>query len=100
MVTVDGIEKVADPVLVEGVSRRGLRSRQPRAGRKPTHGAAIMRRTLRALTTRRLDGRSAIAVAVRRWKADVTADLGGNVSRAQQTILGGRSRPRQRQRAA
>ena len=46
-----------------------------------------MRRTLRALTTRRLDGRSAIAVAVRQWKSEVRADLGGDLSRAQETIL-------------
>jgi hypothetical protein len=44
-----------------------------------------MRRTLTVLTTRRLDGRS--AVAVRRWKEDVTRDLGGELTRAQETIL-------------
>src|SRR5438309_1803622 len=37
-----------------------------------------MRRTLRALTTKRLDGRSALAVAVRNWKADVRADRGAH----------------------
>jgi hypothetical protein len=62
------------------------RSRCPR-GRPPVHGLKTLRRAVRQLTTRRLDGRSAIAVAVRRWKADVTADLGGNLSRAQETIL-------------
>ena len=46
-----------------------------------------MRRTLRALTTKHLDGRSGIAVAVRRWKEDVRHDLGGDLSRAQETIL-------------
>ena len=46
-----------------------------------------MRRSLGQLTTRRLDGRSAIAVAVRRWKDDVRRDLGGDLSRAQETIL-------------
>src|SRR5207245_5035536 len=46
-----------------------------------------LRRTLRALTTRRLDGRSALAVAVRNWKADIRRDLGGDLSRAQETIL-------------
>lgn len=56
-------------------------------GWKPTHGARIMRRTLRALTTKRLDGRSALAVAVRNWKADVRADLGGDLTRARETIL-------------
>jgi hypothetical protein len=83
----DDAEKPASPPPVEGVSRRGPDGRQPGAGRKPTHGAAIMRRTLRALTTRRLDGRSALAVAVRRWKEDVSRDLGGDLTRAQETIL-------------
>jgi hypothetical protein len=46
-----------------------------------------MRRTLGQLTTRRLDGRSAVAVAVRTWKADVRRDLGGDLTRAQDTIL-------------
>ena len=46
-----------------------------------------MRRTLAQLTTKRLDGRSAIAVAVRRWNEDVRRDLGGDLTRAQETIL-------------
>src|SRR5438094_2871389 len=50
----DGPEKVAAPLSLDAVSRRGPGGRQPDAGRKPTHGAAIMRRTLRVLTTRRL----------------------------------------------
>src|SRR5438876_1277772 len=54
---------------------------------RTTHGLYQMRRALTKLTTRRLDGRSAVAVAARRWKADVTADLGGSLSRAQETIL-------------
>jgi hypothetical protein len=41
------------------------------------------------LTTRRLDGRSAVAVAVRAWKADIRRDLGGDLTRAQETILEG-----------
>lgn len=48
-----------------------------------------MRKTLRTLTTKRLDGRSAVAVAVRNFKAQVTADLGGDLSRAQTVILEG-----------
>src|SRR5437870_4822681 len=83
----DGTEKPAIPVANPGVSRRGPGGRQPGAGRKPTHGAAIMRRTLRALTTRRLDGRSALAVAVRHFKDDIRRDLGGDLSRAQEVIL-------------
>jgi hypothetical protein len=46
-----------------------------------------MRKSLRSLTTRRLDGRSAVAVAVRTWKADIRRDLGGDLTRAQETIL-------------
>ena len=46
-----------------------------------------MRKALTTLTTRRLDGRSAVAVAVKRWKEDVRGDLGGGLSRAQETLL-------------
>jgi hypothetical protein len=46
-----------------------------------------MRRVLARLTTQRLDGRSALAVAVRKFKADVAADLGGDLTRAQQVVL-------------
>jgi hypothetical protein len=56
-------------------------------GRPPKHSHRRLRQTLTLLTTRRLDGRSAVAVAVRQFKADVTADLGGDLSRAQATIL-------------
>ena len=61
---------------------RGRRS-QPRA----RSGLKTMGRELARLTTQRLDGRSAIAVAVRRWKEDLRRDLGGDLSRAQETIL-------------
>jgi hypothetical protein len=66
---------------------RGIARRSGRIGRPSTHGLKAMRRTLGQLTTRRLDGRSAVAVAVRAWKADVRADLGGDLSRAQETVL-------------
>jgi hypothetical protein len=46
-----------------------------------------MRTTLRALTTRRLDGRTQVAQAVRRLKLEVTSDLGDDLSRAQEIIL-------------
>ena len=85
--TADDSEKHATPPLMDAVSWRGPGARRPGAGGKPTHGARIMRRTLRALTTRRLDGRSALAVAVRNWKEDVRRDLGGDLTRAQVTIL-------------
>ena len=80
-------EKHGVPVPIEAPSHRGPGGRQPGAGRKPTHGAAIMRKTLRTLTTNRLDGRTALAVAVKAWKADVRCDLGDDLSRAQETIL-------------
>ena len=51
-------ESDATPASVEAGSPRRPGGRQPGAGRKPTHGAAIMRKTLRVLTTKRLDGRS------------------------------------------
>ena len=46
-----------------------------------------MRRVLATLTTKRVDGRSAIAVAVRTFKSQVRTDLGGDLSRAQETIF-------------
>ncbi len=52
-----------------------------------THRLHALRRALRTLTTPRLDGRSALAVAVRRWKAAVRADLGGELTAAQETLL-------------
>jgi hypothetical protein len=74
--------------------RAGLPSDAPRltrrsrpTGRPPIHGLKTLRRAVTRLTTRRLDGRSAVAVAVRRWKEDVTRDLGGDLTRAQETIL-------------
>src|SRR5438034_8112767 len=63
-----------------------------RRGRPTQHGLTAMRRALSVLTTKRLDGRSAVAVAVRRWKEDVQRDLGGDLSRAQETILEAASR--------
>jgi hypothetical protein len=65
----------------------GAPRRSGRTGRPPVHGLTTLRRALTQLTTRRLDGRSAIAVAVRRWKEDVRRDLGGDLTRAQETIL-------------
>ena len=52
------------------------RRSSPRSGRPPVHGLKTLRRAVTQLTTRRLDGRSAVAVAVRRWKEDVRSDLG------------------------
>ena len=63
------------------------RPRSARGGRPPVHGLKTMRKALGVLTTERLDGRSKVAVAVRQWKADVRADLGDDLTRAQETLL-------------
>jgi len=70
-------------------TKAGLPPAAPRVhrGRPRVHGLKTLRRAVTQLTTRRLDGRSAVAVAVRRWKEDVRADLGGDLTRAQETIL-------------
>src|SRR5688572_5029731 len=58
-----------------------------RRGRPPVHGLKTLRRAVTKLTTRRLDGRSTVAVAARTWKADIRRDLGGDLTRAQETLL-------------
>src|SRR2546430_9150071 len=72
-------------ISADAVGDAGRSGTPRRRGR--THGLYAMRRALSQLTTQRLDGRSAVAVAVRRWKEDVRADLGGDLTRAQETIL-------------
>lgn len=78
-----GTEKPGNQAATRAASTPDRR----RSGRPRTHGAAAMRRTLRSLTTRRLDGRSALARAVREWKATIRDDLGGDLTKAQETIL-------------
>jgi hypothetical protein len=56
-------------------------------GRPRQHSHRRLRQTLTLLTTRRLDGRSALAVAVRQFKSDIRRDLGSDLSRAQEVIL-------------
>src|SRR5262249_30168959 len=75
-----GNQMVTGQSRVEGVPRGGR-------GRPRLHRMRALRRTMRELTTRRLDGRSAVAVALRRWKEDVRRDLGGDLTRAQETLL-------------
>jgi hypothetical protein len=50
------------------------------------HGFTKLRKAVTELGTAKLDGRSRVAVAARRFKADLLADLGSNPSRAQETI--------------
>ena len=71
----------------EGMPSASRSTPAKRRGRPTTHGLTAMRKALTTLTTRRLDGRSAVAVAVKRWKEDVRGDLGGGLSRAQETLL-------------
>jgi hypothetical protein len=56
-------------------------------GRPRAHGYRRLRDSVRELTTRRLDGRSAVAVAIRSLKADIRRDLGDDLSRAQELVL-------------
>ena len=65
-----------------------LRSRRAkrRGGRPATHGLQSLQSTLRALGTRALDGRGPVSKQLRAWRADLVADLGGDLS-AQQTTL-------------
>ncbi len=56
-------------------------------GRPPTHGLTALRKAVTRLGTPRLDGRSIVAVAARRFKADLVADRGGDPSRAQATLI-------------
>src|SRR5262245_31905147 len=64
-------------------SPRGCRA----GGRPPIHGAKTLRRAVTLLTTRGLDGRSKVALAVKAWKADIRADLGGDLTRQQEAVL-------------
>jgi hypothetical protein len=77
-----GAGTVGLPADVGRVSRQSKR-----IGRPPVHGLKTLRRAVTQLTTRRLDGRSAVAVATRRWKEDIRRDLGADLTRAQETIL-------------
>jgi hypothetical protein len=63
-------------------------SRRKAAGKRTysRHGLTKLRKAVTELGTTKLDGRSRVAVAARRFKADLLADLGGNPSRAQETI--------------
>ena len=56
------------------------------------HGLRQLRDNIKVLTLRRLDGRSSVAIAVKRFREDLIADLGGDPSRAQLTIIEAASR--------
>ena len=50
------------------------------------HSLTTLRKAVTQLGTAKLDGRSRVAVAARRFKADLLNDLGSSPSRAQETI--------------
>lgn len=68
-------------------TRPGRGGRREGAGGKPKYLGVRAQKTLKTLTTRRLDGRSALAIAVRHFKADVRRDRGGDLTRAQEVLL-------------
>lgn len=72
------------PAIGQGAGPAAVRSR---TGRPPAHSLTSLRKTMTRLGTKRLDRRSAVAVAARRFKAELTADLGGDPSRAQATLI-------------
>jgi hypothetical protein len=50
-------------------------------------GLFTLRRALIDLGSRAIDGRSSVGVALRRWKADLVRDLGGNLSTQEETLV-------------
>lgn len=60
-----------------------LKPKKPRRG----PGVRELRQAVTKLTTRRLDQRSAIAIAVRNLRGDLTRDLGGDLSRQQELVV-------------
>jgi len=92
-VHVDGAAPVSEPAPETAADRRPKHGgKRPGAGRPRTHGLRGLRTAVTQLTTRRLDGRTLVARAVRQWKEDVRRDLGGDLSRAQETVLEGAAR--------
>lgn len=62
------------------------KTKQPvRAYRKS--GVFGLKRALKRRGIRAMDGRSVAARAVKEWRRDVEADLGGDLSRQEQTVL-------------
>jgi hypothetical protein len=84
--TASGMDAHAEGAMAcDAPPKRG--GRRSGASRKPAHGLTRLRRSVTVLTTRRLDGRTVMAREVRRWKDDVRRELGGDLTRAQETIL-------------
>lgn len=67
----------------DGVGQERTRGR----GRPRVYGLSALRKSVTTLGTKRLDQRSAVAIAAKQFKADLVRDLGGDVSRQQETII-------------
>lgn len=67
----------------------GAASRQKSRRTYTKTGLFTLRRALIDLGSRAIDGRSSVGVALRRWKADLARDLGGqdSISTQQETLI-------------
>jgi len=70
----DTAEEYQRPSPINGVAL----PRPPKANRyAETHGMVSMKKALARLGARALDGRTSLGYALRRWRKDLVADLGG-----------------------
>lgn len=52
-----------------------------------THGLTVLKRAVNGLGNRLIDRRTATGKALARWRADLIADLGGDVSTQEETLI-------------
>jgi len=73
--------------MTEGIQR--ARGGQPGNKNARKHALSTLRRALIDLGSRAIDGRSTVGVAMRKWKQDLIADLGGpdGISTAQEALI-------------
>jgi hypothetical protein len=80
----------ADPAESGGQSRRVHRAGPPKGNvNARKHGLNTLKKAFSQLGSRALDGRSQASVAIRRWRAELIADVGGDdaVSTQQLAII-------------
>ena len=68
-------------------SRNGARRRQKSRRTYSKHGLTTLKRAVNGLGNRALDKRTATAKALVKWRNDLIADLGGDVSTQQGAII-------------
>ena len=56
-------------------------------GGRPKHNLYTMKRAVNALGNRAIDGRTTTGKALVKWRADLIADLGGDVSTQQEAVI-------------